>query len=65
MNALGVSIIATSLFSSVSMIQDNSTDLVDTVGELESSLEMKSVLLFPPAVFIHLILPSIFSLINK
>ena len=56
--------IATTIFSSVSMIQDNSTALADTVGELESSLVIKSIFLFPPATFLHLIVLSLFSLIK-
>ena len=59
MNALGVSIIEASLYSSASMIQDNNIALVATFGELESSLEMKSLFLFPLVMFLPLILPSL------
>ena len=40
MNALGIFMTATSIFYSASMIPDNTTASVDTVGELEYSLMM-------------------------
>ena len=64
MNALRISITVTPLFYSASMIQDYSIYLVDTVGELEYVLEMKSLCLFPPATVLPFIVTSIFYLRN-
>ena len=41
MNALEISITEIFFFYSTSMIKENITTYFDTVGELESSLEMK------------------------
>ena len=64
MNTLGVSITATPLSYSTSIIQDISTASVDTVIELEYSLEMRSIYLFPPATVMPFIVQFLFSLIN-
>ena len=63
-NAFGMSIVATSRCSCASITQDNSTASVETLGELVSSLLMKSLHFFPPATARPLILQSLFSLIN-
>ena len=63
-NAFRMSIVATPGCSYAFITQDISTALVATVGELASSLLMKSLCLFPPATARPLILQSIFSLRN-
>ena len=64
MNALWLSITSISLFSSAYIIQENSRVLVAIVGELEQSLDMNFLYIFPTATVIPLILPSLFSLRN-
>ena len=64
MSVLGIYITATSLLSSASIRQENSIYLFDIVGELESSLKMKSLFLFHSSAVIYLIVISIFSLRN-
>ena len=54
MNALGMSTTATSTCSSASIVYVSSTDSVAMVGELSSSLEIKSICLLPPATVITL-----------
>jgi hypothetical protein len=64
MKAFGMSTTATSRLSSASMMQVSSTDLVATVGELASSLLMKSRRLLRPATVRPLIAPAHFCLRN-
>ena len=63
-NALGIYMTSTSLFYYASIIKENITDSVNTVGELEYSLAVKSLCLFPPAIVLPLIEPYLFYLIN-
>ena len=65
MNAFGVSTTSTSLCSSESMMCVSSTDYVATVGDLSSSLEIKSLCFLPPATVLPLMVPSLFSFRNS
>ena len=62
MNEFRMSTVATYGCSFASTMHVSMTDMVATVGEIESSLDMKSILLFPPATFLPFRVPSLFYL---
>ena len=64
MNSFGMSTNATSLHSSASMMHVSSTDYVETVGELASSLEIKSIYFLSPYTVLPLMVPSLLSFRN-
>ena len=64
MNAFGMSTIVKYLCYSASMVHVSSTGSLATVGALESSLEIKSLCLLPPATVLTLMVPYLFSFSN-
>ena len=61
MKSFGVSKVATSWCSYVYMMHVGRTDLVANFGYLASSLDIKSICLFPSAAVLPLRVPSLFS----
>ena len=65
MKVLGMSIVATSLYSSASMMNVSSTDAVATVGKIASSLYINYLCLFPSDTSLPFRVTYIFSLREK
>ena len=62
MNSFGISTVTTYISSSTPTIHVSRTYLVATVGDIASSLDIKSLCLLPPATFLPFRVPSLSSL---
>ena len=60
MKSFVMSIVATSLCSSTSMMHVSRTELVVSVGELSSSLDIKSLFFLPPPTVLTFRVTSLF-----